>query len=38
MYITAVLKEVNGNKERAAQRLGIHKATLFRRLKKLGMQ
>jgi PAS domain S-box-containing protein len=38
MYIAAVLKEVNGNKERAAQRLGIHKATLFRRLKKLGMQ
>jgi transcriptional regulator with PAS, ATPase and Fis domain len=38
MYITAVLKEVNGNKERAAQKLGIHKATLFRRLKKLGMQ
>jgi PAS domain S-box-containing protein len=38
MYLTAVLKEVNGNKEKAAERLGIHKATLFRRLKKLGMQ
>ena len=37
MYLAAVLKEVNGNKDRAAQRLGIHKATLFRRLKKLGM-
>ena len=38
MYLTAVLKEVKGNKEQAAQRLGIHKATLFRRLKKLGIQ
>jgi PAS domain S-box-containing protein len=38
MYINAVLKEVGGNKERAAHRLRVHKATLFRKLKKLGIQ
>ncbi|MBN1129065.1 MAG: sigma 54-interacting transcriptional regulator [Chitinispirillaceae bacterium] len=37
MYINAVLKEVGGNKEKASQRLGVHKATLFRKLKKLGI-
>ncbi|MBN2038208.1 MAG: sigma 54-interacting transcriptional regulator [Chitinispirillaceae bacterium] len=38
MYIKAILDDVNGNREQAAQRLGMHKATLFRRLKKFGIQ
>ena len=38
MYISSVLKETNGNKLLAAQRLGIHKATLFRKIKRLGLQ
>lgn len=37
MYLNAVLKETNGNKQRAAGRLGIHKATLFRKIRKLGL-
>ena len=37
LYLTAVLKETNGNKMLAASRLGVHKATLFRKLKKLGV-
>jgi len=38
MYLNSILKETNGNKVLAAKRLGIHKATLFRKIKKLGMQ
>ena len=37
MYLNAVLKETNGSKQLAAKRLGIHKATLFRKLRKFGM-
>jgi PAS domain S-box-containing protein len=36
-YINAVLIETDGNKLQAAQRLGVHKTTLFRKLKKLGI-
>jgi transcriptional regulator with PAS, ATPase and Fis domain len=36
-YIRAVIEEVGGNKLEAARRLGIHKSTLFRKLKKLGI-
>jgi len=38
IFIENVLKETGGNKLKAAQRLGIDKSTLFRKLKKLGMQ
>jgi PAS domain S-box-containing protein len=37
LYLGAVLKETGGNKQLAAVRLGVHKATLFRKLKKLGI-
>ncbi len=37
MYISAVLKEADDNKQLAAKRLGIHKATLFRKMRKLGL-
>jgi PAS domain S-box-containing protein len=37
MYLEAVLKETGGNKMLAAAKLGVHKATLFRKLKKLGI-
>jgi PAS domain S-box-containing protein len=36
-YIRAVLEETGGNKLDAAKKLGIHKSTLFRKLKKLGI-
>ncbi len=36
-YIRAVLDEVGGNRIQAAKRLDIHKSTLFRKLKKLGI-
>ncbi|MCP4676560.1 MAG: PAS domain S-box protein [Deltaproteobacteria bacterium] len=36
-YIRAVLDEVDGNRIQAAKRLDIHKSTLFRKLKKLGI-
>jgi len=36
-YIRAVLEETGGNKLEAARKLGIHKSTLFRKLKKLGI-
>lgn len=36
-HILAVLEEVNGNRNLAAKRLGIHRATLFRKLKALGI-
>jgi PAS domain S-box-containing protein len=38
MYIQSILSETEGNKLLAAERLGIHKATLFRRLKQLGIK
>ncbi|HEX2956488.1 MAG TPA: sigma 54-interacting transcriptional regulator [Chitinispirillaceae bacterium] len=38
MYIQSILSETEGNKILAAERLGIHKATLFRRLKQLGIK
>ena len=38
MYLEAVLSETGGNKIKAAQRLGIHKATLFRKCKRLGIE
>ena len=38
LYINVVLKEVGGNRLRAAERLGVHKATLFRKMRKLGIQ
>jgi PAS domain S-box-containing protein len=38
IYINAILKETGGSKIEAAKKLGVHKATLFRKLKKLGIQ
>ncbi len=38
MYVKSVLNECGGNKVATAERLGIHKATLFRKLKLLGIQ
>jgi PAS domain S-box-containing protein len=38
MYIQSILSETEGNKMLAAERLGIHKATLFRRMKQLGIK
>jgi PAS domain S-box-containing protein len=37
LYLSSVLKETNGSKTIAAARLGIHKATLFRKIRKLGL-
>jgi PAS domain S-box-containing protein len=37
-YIQSILVDTGGNKLLAAKRLGVHKATLFRKLKKLGIQ
>jgi len=37
IYLRSVLDEVGGSKIKASQRLGIHKTTLFRKLKSLGM-
>ncbi|HLV31188.1 MAG TPA: sigma 54-interacting transcriptional regulator [Chitinispirillaceae bacterium] len=37
IYIKSILEESGGNKVKAAQRLGIHKATLFRKMKQLGL-
>ena len=37
LYIKSVLEENGGSKIKTAQKLGIHKATLFRKLKQLGM-
>ena len=37
LYIQRILSETGGNKTLAAKRLGIHKATLFRKLKQLGV-
>ncbi|MBN1306704.1 MAG: sigma 54-interacting transcriptional regulator [Chitinispirillaceae bacterium] len=38
MYIKSVLIECGGNKITAADRMGIHKATLFRKLKQFGIK
>ena len=35
LYIRSVLAETGGNRLKAAQRMGVHKATLFRKLKQL---
>jgi transcriptional regulator with PAS, ATPase and Fis domain len=37
LFLESVLAESGGNKTQAARKLGIHKATLFRKLKALGM-
>lgn len=37
-HIAAVLAEVDGNRDEAARRLGIDRATLYRRLDKLGLK
>jgi PAS domain S-box-containing protein len=36
-YLRAILDETGGSRIEAARRLGIHKSTLFRKLKKLGI-
>jgi PAS domain S-box-containing protein len=36
-YIANLLEQCNGNKTEAARRMGVHKSTLFRRLKSLGL-
>jgi PAS domain S-box-containing protein len=38
LYLQSVLSETNGSRIKAAERLGIHKATLFRKLRKLGIE
>ncbi len=38
LYIKSLLNECEGNKTKVARRLGIHKATLFRKLKVLGIE
>jgi PAS domain S-box-containing protein len=37
LYIESILAQTGGNKTLAAKRLGIHKATLFRKIKQLGI-
>jgi transcriptional regulator with PAS, ATPase and Fis domain len=37
IYIESVLAETGGNKLQAARKLGVHKATLFRKIKRLGI-
>lgn len=37
IYLKSVIEESGGCKLKAAERLGIHKATLFRKIKKLGL-
>jgi PAS domain S-box-containing protein len=37
LYLQSVLNETGGSKIKAAERLGIHKATLFRKMHKLGL-
>jgi sigma-54 dependent transcriptional regulator, acetoin dehydrogenase operon transcriptional activator AcoR len=37
MYIKSIILECNGDKSKAALRLGIHRATLFRKLKQHGL-
>jgi transcriptional regulator with PAS, ATPase and Fis domain len=38
MYVKSVLDECGNNRNAACDRLGIHKATLFRKMKQLGLQ
>jgi PAS domain S-box-containing protein len=38
MYLKSIIEECGGNKLKASQKLGIHKATLFRKLKQLNMK
>ncbi|HUI91812.1 MAG TPA: sigma 54-interacting transcriptional regulator [Chitinivibrionales bacterium] len=38
LYLQSVLAETGGSKIKAAQKLGVHKATLFRKCKKLGIE
>lgn len=38
MYLKTILDDSGGCKTKAAEKLGIHKTTLFRKLKQLGMQ
>jgi len=37
LYLQSVLAEMGGSKIKTAQKLGVHKATLFRKLRKLGL-
>jgi PAS domain S-box-containing protein len=37
LYLASVLADMGGSKIKTARRLGIHKATLFRKLRKLGI-
>jgi len=37
LYLQSVLIETGGSRTKAAEKLGIHKATLFRKLRKLGI-
>jgi transcriptional regulator with PAS, ATPase and Fis domain len=38
LYLQSVLAETGGSKIKAAQKLGVHKATLFRKCKRLGIE
>lgn len=38
MYLRSILEDSGGSKVKAAEKLGIHKTTLFRKLKQLGIQ
>jgi PAS domain S-box-containing protein len=37
-YIRTILEQTGGSKQKAAEKLGIHKSTLFRKLKRLGIE
>jgi transcriptional regulator with PAS, ATPase and Fis domain len=38
LYLQGILAETGGSKIKAAKKLGVHKATLFRKCKKLGIE
>jgi DNA-binding NtrC family response regulator len=38
LHITETLRRHGGNRDAAAEALGIHRATLFRKIKSLGIQ
>jgi len=38
VYIESILEETGGNKLEAAKKLGVHKATLFRKIRQLGIR